>query len=208
MIWMSAVGVESAARKGMTRLQEANLWRDLSVENRAQIIEQFQPLVYHVFGRLTYRPQGEQVDLISEGTLGLIEAVDAFDPERGVTFKTFAYLRIKGKMLDYLRRRSWRVRREELAELEQFNRAFPVTTHSAEKALDAIALAQSLLRHLTAGERRIIELLYFKGLTQEEVARKLQCSRPNVSILRKRALRRLRSLLARSDECCGLAFDF
>jgi len=189
-------------------LREASLWRHLTVENRARIIEQYQPLVYHILGKLACKPRGEQTDLVSEGTLGLIEAVDAFDPERGVSFKTFAYLRIKGKMLDYLRRRMWRLKREEMAAFDEFSRLFPVATHSAAGALDAVGLAQSLLPHLTPAERRIIELLYFEGLTQEAVARRLQCSRPNVCILRKRALMRMRSILTGSGESPDLAFEF
>jgi len=203
-----AIALESRDAGKSRRPREDELWRHLTVENRARIIEQYQPLVYHVYGKLTYKPDEEQVDLISEGTLGLIEAVDAFDPERGVSFMTFAYLRIKGKMLDYLRRRTCRLRREELAAFDQFNRTFSLGMESAEKTLDAITLARSLLPHLTAGERRIIELLYFEGLTQEEAARRLQCSRPNISILRKRALTRMCKLMAKSSEQADLALEY
>jgi RNA polymerase sigma factor FliA len=48
-------------------------------------------------------PQVELEDLISAGTIGLIQAVDRFDPTRGLKLKTLAEHRIRGAMLDYLR---------------------------------------------------------------------------------------------------------
>jgi RNA polymerase sigma factor (sigma-70 family) len=202
-----AASPQNRCAEGVPYLNEMPLWRNLTDENRARLIEQYQPLVYHIYGQLAYKPDCEHVDLISEGTLGLIEAVDAFDCERGVTFKTFAYLRIKGKMLDYLRRRSVLIRSEEITALEQFKRTFAVCGSSAARTVDAILLAKSLLPQLTSSERRIIELLYFHGLSQEEAARRLCCTRPNVSILRKRALARMRRLLAESSDSRRLAFD-
>lgn len=49
------------------------------------------------------RPQIELDDLISAGTIGLIQAVDRYDPSRNLKLKTFAEHRIRGAMLDYLR---------------------------------------------------------------------------------------------------------
>lgn len=49
-------------------------------------------------------PQVELEDLISEGTIGLIKAVDRFDPTRNLKVKTYAEHRIRGALLDYLRR--------------------------------------------------------------------------------------------------------
>ncbi len=46
-------------------------------------------------------------DLINTGVLGLIDAIDKFVTERGVKFKTYAEFRIRGAMLDYLRRQDW-----------------------------------------------------------------------------------------------------
>jgi RNA polymerase sigma factor FliA len=49
----------------------------------------------------------EQSDLIQAGIVGLLEALEAFDPERGNDFETFAKLRIRGAMLDEIRRAAW-----------------------------------------------------------------------------------------------------
>jgi len=49
----------------------------------------------------------EHADLVQAGLVGLMEAIDAFDPERGNDFETFAKLRIRGAMLDEIRRAAW-----------------------------------------------------------------------------------------------------
>ena len=46
-------------------------------------------------------------DLVSAGVLGLLDAIEKFDPTRGVKFKTYAELRIKGAILDSLRNLDW-----------------------------------------------------------------------------------------------------
>lgn len=62
--------------------------------------------VRHILGRLLVElPTGvDEENLLSAGTLGLIEAARGFDPERGVAFRTFAYRRIRGAIIDELRR--------------------------------------------------------------------------------------------------------
>lgn len=49
----------------------------------------------------------EHADLVQAGLVGLMEAIEAFDPERGNDFETFAKLRIRGAMLDEIRRAAW-----------------------------------------------------------------------------------------------------
>jgi len=193
---------------GSTELEDVALFKRFTVEDRARIIEKYQPLVFHVYSKLCRRDLPENVDLISEGTLGLIEAVDSFDPDLGVKFKTFAYHKIRGKMLDFLRRqrRFFRVP-EELASLE-----FPFSKGSFRasypRALELIALVQSLLSYLSPVEREIIELVYLEGLSQEETATRLACTPANVSIMRKRAIKRLSELLNASDVQDSLAFQY
>jgi RNA polymerase sigma factor for flagellar operon FliA len=67
------------------------------------------PLVRYVVGRMAVMlPQMLDLDdLLGHGTLGLIEAVDRFDPTRGISFETFATERIRGSVLDALRDADW-----------------------------------------------------------------------------------------------------
>lgn len=75
---------------------------------RDELIVSHLPLVKHVIGRLVGNlPPGVDVEnLESAGVLGLVEAAGKFDPTRNAQFKTFAYLRIRGAILDEIRRNS------------------------------------------------------------------------------------------------------
>jgi len=87
----------------------AELWQKHSKENdrsaREELILHYVRLVKYVVGRLAIGlpPSLQHQDLIGFGTLGLIEAVDRFDPDYGVKFETFAVSRIRGYIIDSLR---------------------------------------------------------------------------------------------------------
>ncbi|GER88565.1 RNA polymerase sigma factor [Dictyobacter vulcani] len=99
-------------------------------ELRNELITIYAPLVRFVVGRLGIPPTGllDAEDLVSYGMIGLINAIDRFDPGRGVRFEAFASVRIRGAVIDQLRSLNWlprsaisRVRQVEsaLAVLEQ-----------------------------------------------------------------------------------------
>ena len=76
-------------------------------ELRRQLILEYVHLVSHVVHRMGYdgSPPFDKEDLVSDGILGLISAVDRFDPGRGIQFVTYATIRIRGQILDALRTR-------------------------------------------------------------------------------------------------------
>lgn len=76
---------------------------------REGLILHYSPLVKFVAGRVGVGlPRSvEQADLISYGMFGLIDAIDKFEPDRGVKFETYAVNRIKGAILDELRALDW-----------------------------------------------------------------------------------------------------
>src|SRR5947209_13430209 len=73
---------------------------------RHELILAHLPLVRHAIGRLRAKcPRGIDLEnLEAAGVLGLVEAANRFEPQRGTRFETFAYLRIRGAILDELRR--------------------------------------------------------------------------------------------------------
>ena len=77
--------------------------------NRDELITSFTPLIKYIAGRLAARLPAHIAldDLISCGIIGLIDAIDKFDPAKEVQFKTYAEFRIKGAMLDELRSLDW-----------------------------------------------------------------------------------------------------
>lgn len=76
---------------------------------REEIILTHLPLVHFVLGRLGLSQSmgTEYEDVKSQGLVGLIEAVDHYDPSHGTQFSTYATLRIRGRILDYLRSIDW-----------------------------------------------------------------------------------------------------
>ena len=77
--------------------------------SREALIRHYLPLVKRIAGRLALGlpPQVEEEDLVAGGMIGLLEAINRYRPARGASFKTFATPRIRGAMLDELRRLSW-----------------------------------------------------------------------------------------------------
>jgi RNA polymerase sigma factor FliA len=72
---------------------------------REQLILQYAPLVKYVGGRMAVSLPGliSNEDILSYGTIGLIQAVDRFDPAQGVKFETYAIRRIRGSIIDAIR---------------------------------------------------------------------------------------------------------
>ncbi len=97
----------------MNEAQRAKLWSDYvrtkSAEVREQLILEYAPLVKLVAGRLSmylgYNVEYE--DLCSYGIFGLIDAIDKFDTMKDVKFETYASLRIRGSILDQIRKMDW-----------------------------------------------------------------------------------------------------
>ncbi len=76
---------------------------------RRELIEAYAPLARYVVDRMNIKP-GPALgpdDLLSQALVGLIDAVDRFDPGRGIKFETYAYHRIRGSVMDMLRDMDW-----------------------------------------------------------------------------------------------------
>ncbi|MCL4559594.1 MAG: FliA/WhiG family RNA polymerase sigma factor [Chloroflexi bacterium] len=80
-----------------------------SPDAREKLVLSHVSLVHHVLGRLGLSgdPGNGYEDLVNQGLLGLIEAVDHYDPSYGTQFSTYATFRVRGKVLDYLRSLDW-----------------------------------------------------------------------------------------------------
>jgi RNA polymerase sigma factor for flagellar operon FliA len=78
----------------------------LAQEQRDAMILEHVPLLHHIVGRMAVDAPGrvEREDLLGFGMLGLIAAADSFEPERGLKFSTYAFTRIRGAILDELRK--------------------------------------------------------------------------------------------------------
>lgn len=193
-------------------------------------------------------------DVMQIGMVGLINALDAFDPSRGLKFSTFAIPTISGEIRRYFRDKMWgmRVPRrmqelyvviqnraeeltqkldrsptyaeiafslqievEEVVEVLELGHALdpqslddPVFGEEGSNLADTIggldpdlqaseehAALQMALARLTENERRVLEMAYFQGFSQADIARRLGVSQMHISRLLRRALGQLRHLL-------------
>lgn len=94
-------------------------------EFRRNLLDKYVPLVRNVATRMAmgFPKSVELNDLISTGVIGLIEAFNHYDPDRGVKFETYAVPRIRGAILDELRALDW-VPRSTRAKSREIERAF------------------------------------------------------------------------------------
>jgi len=91
---------------GYAKAYEAAIQQDAG---REQLILEHLPQIKYIAHRISTKLPShvELNDLVSAGVLGLLDAVEKFDPSRGVKFKTYAELRVKGAILDSLRNLDW-----------------------------------------------------------------------------------------------------
>ncbi len=93
--------------------EEIELWREYrrtkNREIRDFLVEKYSPLVKYVAGKVAIgMPQNVEFDdLVSYGSFGLLDAIEKFDPDRDIKFKTYAMTRIRGAIFDELRSIDW-----------------------------------------------------------------------------------------------------
>jgi len=161
----------------------AELWEEFaktgSQEIRGQLVKQYLPLVKYIAGRITGNLPSAMSwdDLFHSGVVGLIEAVDRFDPGMNVKFKTFAYPRIRGAMIDELRRVEWGPRslREShkrleatIEELQTELNGFPTDEQIAD-AMD-ITIDEYYEMLATVSKRYMLSLDYLYSDDEEDEA--------------------------------------
>ncbi len=101
-------------------------WKDLKLgdpSDRDALILEHIPLLKHIAGRMSFDLPGaiDRDDIYGYGMLGLIAAADSWDASRGLKFSTYAYTKIRGAILDELRRSDFlpRGRREKVRDLDR-----------------------------------------------------------------------------------------
>lgn len=98
----SAPGRSTAKRQQVLRLKTKK-------KPKEEVILKYAPLIKYIANRIASKlPLHIDIqDLINSGVLGLIDAIEKFDPDKGVKFETYAEYRIKGAILDSLRAMDW-----------------------------------------------------------------------------------------------------
>lgn len=211
-------GADGSFPKPLTPDEEAVLLRrmqqDGDAEAREKLIEHNLRLVAHIVKKY-YAVSTEQDDLLSIGTIGLIKAVNTFDPSKKIKLATYASRCIENEVLMFLRRHS-RTRMEvsldeplktdwdgnELLLSDVLGTDPDMVSRGIEESAERQMLFAAL-SHLSPREQQIMDLRFglhgHPEMTQKEVADILGISQSYISRLEKRILHRLHGELVREE---------
>lgn len=189
----------------LEREEELDLWRACASGDQkayGKIITSYQPLVFKI--AMTFRlTEAQTLELIQEGTVGLLEAAEKFDYVRGVAFSIFASHRIRGRMLDFLQDEygsktlsldgvnaaglSW-------SECLVSNDASPFELAEQHFLNDKIAQA---MERLPQKEQQVLTGIYLEDKSADDLAASIDVSLGHIYRLQKQGVRRVRGMLSR-----------
>ena len=189
----------------LTPVEERKLWHSYKEcgdeAARRRIIESYQPLVFREV--MPYRALPSVMDAVQEGTIGLIEAVERYDPTRGVAFSLYAVHRVRGRILDFLRREG----RVDLPCLEAETEAYETAKELLVDERPSVAeLAEhhalvgvlgAAMERLPARERLVLEGVTIGGARAQTMAESLGVTPAQIYRLQKNGIRRIRGMLSR-----------
>ena len=182
------------------------------IDARNRLIEHNLRLVAHIVKKY-YAQTGEQEDLISIGTIGLIKGVSTYRPDKNVRLATYASRCLENEVLMY-----FRAQKKSAGDLSLSESIDTDGDGNSLSLMDTLAEEDDLLENISAAEQRrevaeqvdrvltgreaeLIRARYGLGgrrpLTQRETAEKLGISRSYVSRIEKKALEKLRRALER-----------
>lgn len=157
---------------------EEELWKEYkrtkNLKMREELILKYAPTVKYIAGRIAINmpPQLEFDDLVSYGILGLIDAIEKYDPTLGIKFNTYAVNRIKGAIIDEIRILDWipRSLRQKAKQLEkvygelEYKYGRPATDNEVAKALEISEeeLAQLIAKVNGASLISLNDIWYFE----------------------------------------------
>ena len=164
----------------------------------AALAAQYEGLCRKAAGQSHLAPLGE--DALSAARESFLRAVLEYDAARGVPFPGFAKAKVYGDLYTLFKksRRQWR--REVLPEPTEEGSVFDAVPdeRNGMKLFEADDAFQKMLTPLPEKPRRLLTMLYAKGLTQKEAAAKLGMSQQSAAVMKARALKTLR-------KCAGVA---
>jgi RNA polymerase sigma factor FliA len=181
------------------------------VTHQEHALVQFQPMVkriaHHVFRKVPSNVEFD--DLFQAGMIGLHDALTRFMPEEGVKPETFLSKRVRGAMIDELRRQDWLTR----SERHEIGDSFFMTSldiedddgnkttsyeveadENTEKYFTMKQMVKALsaeIERLPESEQRVLSMMYEHDLSQSEVAHTMNVSSSRVCQIHKKAVDRL-----------------
>lgn len=185
--------------------EEQSLWQAYKENGdgdaRRKLIESYQPLVFKVAG--PFRDLPNIMDVLQEGTVGLIESAEAFDYTRGVAFSLFATHRIRGRMYNFLKKEGkadlaclGEDAEHRLSNMELIaDTGMPIP--EVVELQEATGQLQSAMERLPEKEQLVLDQIYMKCREVSEVAEQMHVSTSYIYRLHKSGVRRARGMLSR-----------
>ena len=185
---------------------ESGLWQsykeDGNLESRCRLIESYQPLVFKT--AMHWRlPEPVLLDIIQEGTVGLIEAVENYDYTRGVAFSLFAVHRIRGRMINHLNTEDGSLLHIDTPLNDsQATIADLLVDAQAEVAAQVeqsylVEQVKTAMNRLPVKEQQVLQGVYLDDCEPRELAEAMEVSLSHVYRLQKQGIRRLRGMLSK-----------
>lgn len=188
--------------------EECQMWRlykdQGDLDSRRLLIEHYQPLVFKVASRWRGN-EAAVMDMIQEGTVGLIEAVENYDPERKVAFSLYATHRIRGRILNYAEREGALrclsidspLNDEDAATLEtQLTGNEELVAAQAENNF-LVGQVMNAMDRLPTNERLVLSGVYLSEQEPKELAETMNLSLSHIYRLQKQGVRRVRGMLSK-----------
>ena len=189
----------------LTTEEERELWCAYKERGdeaaRQRLIESYQPLVFREV--MPYRTLPAVMDAVQEGTIGLIEAVEHYEPIRGVAFSLYAVHRVRGRIRNFLRR-------EGQADLPCLEAQTGATETAKELLVDVrpsvaevaehhalVGVLGAAMERLPARERLVLEGVTIGGAPARTMADTLGVTPAQIYRLQKNGIRRIRGMLSR-----------
>ena len=191
----------------LSRDEEQGLWVAYKENNnlaaRSTIIEHYQPLV---FKATTGWRLDESVlmDMIQEGTVGLIEAVEHYDYQRGVAFSLYAIHRIRGRILNYMEREGKLNLLSIDSAIDEYDSTIGdllVDTAAEVSSLAErnylVAQVKNAMGRLPVNEQAVLNGVFLEDIEPKQLAESLDVSISHIYRLQKQGVRRVRGMLSK-----------
>lgn len=192
----------------LTPEKEFELWQDYkdngSLESRRKLIESYQPLVFKA--AVNWRADETTImDLVQEGTVGLIEAVENYDYRRKVAFSLYAVHRIRGRIINYIKREgkgnltyidSPLENNDEVTLAECLVDTAPEVARQVEHSY-LVEQVKNAIGRLSEKERAVLSGVFLEEREPSQLAETLDVSISHIYRLQKQGIRRVRGMLAK-----------
>jgi len=192
----------------LTREEEEILWQEYkekeNLECRSKIIGNYQPLVFKVASSWRL-DETRMMDMIQEGTVGLIEAVEKYDHKRGVAFSLYATQRIRGRMLNYMEREGKfgvvcidsPLSNEQDVTLRDILIDTQAGVSSQAEHNYLIAQVKNAMNRLPSNEQAVLSGVFLEDCEPKQLAESLDVSISHIYRLQKQGIKRIRGMLSR-----------